>query len=150
MPSSGGEQGMLDRRAVQERPIPLSSYFEPDILTSHQYFKVFREKSHLGPEEKLMFAVLTDAIECFQKYLGANGRRRRNLFAEADAWICSRDSSSPYSFEQICEVLNMNPNYLRLGLMQWRVNHESQKNPRKRIREPLRYQYRVKHNRVTI
>jgi hypothetical protein len=97
-----------------------------------------------------MFAVLTDAIECFQKYLGANGRRRRNLFAEADAWICSRDSSSPYSFEQICEVLHINPNYLRLGLMQWRVNHESQKNPRKRIREPLRYQYRVKHNRVTI
>ena len=141
---------MLERRAVQERPIPLSWHFEPDTLTSHQYFKVFREKSHMGPEEKLMFAVLTDAIECFQKYLGANGRRRRTLFAEAEAWISSRDSSWPYSFEHICEMLNINPNYLRLGLMQWRVNHEGQKNGRKRIREPLRYQYRVKHNRVTV
>jgi hypothetical protein len=141
---------MMNRQAAQERPLPVSSYFEPDILTSHQYFKVFREKSHLGPEEKLMFAVLTDAIECYQKYLGLNGRRRRTLFAEAETWITSKDASWPYSFDHICEILNINPNYLRLGLLQWRVSHESQKNPRKRIREPLRYQYRVKHNRVTI
>lgn len=141
---------MLDRQAAQQRPVFAGSHFEPDVLTAHQYFKVYRQKSHFGPEEKLMFAVLTDAIECFQKYLGATGRRRRTLFAEAEAWISSRDSSWPYSFEHICEVLQISPNYLRLGLMQWRVNHESQKNPRKRIREPLRYQYRVKHNRVTL
>lgn len=141
---------MLDRQAAQQRPVFVGSHFEPDVLTAHQYFKVYRQKSHFGPEEKLMFAVLTDAIECFQKYLGATGRRRRTLFVEAEAWISSRDSSWPYSFEHICEVLQISPNYLRLGLMQWRVNHESQKNPRKRIREPLRYQYRVKHNRVTL
>lgn len=127
-----------------------TSHFEPDILSTHQYYKVFREKSHFMPEEKLMFAVLTDAIECFQKYLGATSRRSKKLFAEAEAWITSRDYSTPLSFEHVCEVLNINPNYLRLGLMQWRVNSESQEGPRKRIREPLRYQYRVKHNRVSI
>lgn len=140
----------MNKSTATDQTFRASSYFEPDILSSHQYFKVFREKSHFMPEEKLMFAVLTDAIECFQKYLGANGRRYRNLFAEADAWIKNRDCSTPFSFEHICEVLSINPNYLRLGLIQWRVTNESQKGPRKRIREPLRYQYRVKHNRVSI
>ena len=140
----------MNKSTATDQTFRASSYFEPDILTTHQYFKVFREKSHFMPEEKLMFAVLTDAIECYQKYLGATGRRCRNLFAEAEGWINNRDGSTPFSFAHICEVLNINPNYLRLGLIQWRVNSESQKGPRKRIREPLRYQYRVKNNRVTI
>ena len=133
---------------AQQSSIPVSSYSEPDILISHQYFKVFRQKSHFEPEEKLLFAVLADAIECFQKYLGVNGRRRRKLFLQAEAWIYSGDSSWPYSFENICEVLNIDPKYLRLGLIQWRVNHESQENPRKSRRKTLRYQNTVKSNRV--
>lgn len=131
-----------------ERPLPASVYFEPDILSGHQFFKIFRQKSYSEREEKLMFAVLTDAIECFQKYLGENSGRSRRLYGEAAAWIACRDSSWPYSFENICEALNINANYLRLGLMQWRINHESHKKFPKRLREPLRYQYRVKHTRV--
>jgi len=140
----------MNKSTATDQSFRAGVYFEPDILASNQYFKVFRQKSQFVPEEKLMFAVLTDAIECFQKYLGATSRRNRNLFAEADAWINNREASGPFCFEHICEALNINPNYLRLGLMQWRVTNESQKGPRKRIREPLRYQYRVKHNRVSI
>jgi hypothetical protein len=136
------------KSAPIERPFPASVYFEPDILSGHQFFKIFRQKSHSEREEKLMFAVLTDAIECFQKYLGENSRRSRRLYGEAEAWIACRDSSWPYSFENICDVLNINANYLRLGLMQWRINHQSHKKFPKRLREPLRYQYRVKHTRV--
>ena len=138
----------MNHLLAQQSSIPVSSYYEPDILISHQYFKVFRQKSHVAPEEKLMFAVLADAIECYQKYLGVDGRRRRKLFLQAEAWIYSGDSSWPYSFENICEVLNINPKYLRLGLVQWWVNHESQENPRKSRRKTLRYQNTVKSNRV--
>jgi hypothetical protein len=136
------------KSAPIERPLPASVYFEPDILSGHQFFKIFRQKSHSEREEKLMFAVLTDAIECFQKYLGENSRKSRRLYSEAEAWIACRDSSWPCSFENICDVLNINANYLRLGLMQWRINHQSHKKFSKRLREPLRYQYRVKHTRV--
>ena len=136
------------KSAPIERPPPAGVHFEPDILSGHQFFRIFRQKSHSEREEKLMFAVLTDAIECFQKYLDENSRRSRRLYSEAAAWIASRDSSWPYSFENICEVLNINANYLRLGLMQWRINHESHKKLPKRLREPLRYQYRVKHSRI--
>ena len=139
---------MVEATKATVQAIHSSSLFEPDALMTHQFSRVFRQKAHFEPEERLMFAVLTDAVECFQKYLGAGSRRSRTLFREAEAWIASRECSRLFSFEYICEVLNINPNYLRLGLTQWRVTHESQRNPRKRIRDPLRYQYRVKSNRV--
>ena len=140
----------MSKPHATEKSITPSSYFEPDILSGHQFFKVFRQKSRSEPEERLMLAVLSDAIECFQKYFNATGRRGRLLFANAEAWIASHDSSWPYSFEHICEALNINANYLRIGLMQWRIHNESGNGPRRRIREPLRYQYRVRHNRVSI
>lgn len=132
------------------REIRSFSVFEPDTLTSYQFSKVFRQKSHLGPEERLMFAVLTDAIECFQKYLGKHGRRFRTLFSNAEAWITNTDARELYSFDHVCDVLGINPSYLRFGLNQWRIEHESNRGARKRIREALRYQYRVKNNRVSI
>jgi hypothetical protein len=140
----------MNRASATIRSNPINSFFEPDILTSHQYFQLFRHKAHFDPEEKLMFGVLTDAIECFQKYYGANRLRHRRLFTEAEAWILRRDDAWPYSFGNICETLNIDPNYLRIGLMQWRVDHEVQRNTGFRIRKTLRYQNTVKQNRMCL
>jgi hypothetical protein len=126
----------------------VSSLFEPDILATHQFCRIFQKKGPFEPEEKLMFAVLTDAVECFQKYLGSKSPRCRALFTQTEAWIRSTESRWPYSFEQICQVLNISPSYLRLGLMRWRLAHEGSKISRQRIRAPLRYQYRVKKQRA--
>jgi len=142
---------MMNKAATAERPVQFRSFFEPDVLTSHNFFKVYRQKGHWGPEERLMFAVLTDAVECFQKYQGGQSRRARVLFAEAAEWIESRDSSWPFSFEQICQALNLNPGYLRTGLTRWRLSYGKGRPARMRIREPLRYQYhRVKQNRIRL
>lgn len=144
------EETMFEATSRSVREIRPFSPFEPDTLTAHQFANVFRQKSHLGPEERLMFAILTDAIECFQKYLGAPNRRCRNLFKEAEGWITNKDSGEFYSFEHVCEVLAISPSYLRDGLNRWRIDHENVRGLRRRIREPLRYQYRVKNNRVSI
>ena len=80
----------------------LGSLFEPDILATHQFCRVFKKKGYFEPEERLMFAVLTDAVECFQKYLSSKSPRCRGLFTQADAWIRSTESRWPYSFEHIC------------------------------------------------
>ncbi len=140
----------MNRATATIQSNPINSFFEPDILTSDQYFKHYRHKAHFDPEEKLMFAVLADAIECFQKYYGANTHRRRRLFTEAEAWISTPDNTWPYSFENICEALNIDPNYLRLGLTRWRIQHEAQRNTGLCIRKTLRYQNTVKQNRVCI
>ena len=134
---------MVESSSRAVRVVYSNSLIEPDALSAHQYGRVFRQKAHFEPEERLMFAILTDAIECFQKFFAAKSRRGQSLFREAEAWIISRDGSGLFSFEHICDVLNINASYLRLGLMQWRITHEPSKGS-KRLREPLRYHYRMR------
>jgi len=124
--------------------------YEPDADSQYQYLHVFRQKPHTIAEEKLMFAVLTDAIECFQRYASATDAKSRALYNDAAAWISNPDTASPFSFENICETLRLNPSYLRLGLMQWHSKRVDKKPGSKRLREPLRYQYRVRHRRVSL
>lgn len=67
-------------------------------------------------ERSLMLAVLRDAVECYQKYALARDPRGRFEFEEARRWIDSPDRDWPYSFENICDVLDIDPLYLREGL----------------------------------
>jgi hypothetical protein len=85
----------------------------------------------------------------FQRYAGAADGKSLALFNNAAGWISSRDTAWPFSFENICESLRLNPDYLRLGLVQWRNKRVHRKPGSKRLREPLRYQYRVRHRRVS-
>jgi hypothetical protein len=127
-----------------------ASLFEPDILTKHEFLRVSRPRSRFEPEQRLMFAVLSDAVECFQRYAAAKNPEHRKLYRDAEAWINSENSRWPCSFESICEVLEIDPTYLRLGLMRWRATYQSRTTRHKRLREPLRYQYRVKRHRVCV
>jgi len=140
----------MKRTATAEsRFFNAGAYFEPDVLASFQYSKANRRRDHLIPEEKLMFAVLTDAVECFQKNISARSRRCRRIFNEAQMWIMNRDDRSTFSFEHVCEALQLSPSYLRMGLNRWRADQESPQSPHKRIREPLRYQYRLRNSRIS-
>lgn len=96
------------------------SLFQADSLAAHQYFNTLHRKDGLGPEKTLMLAVLEDAIFCFQKYLFAQDKGERRLFREAQDWILEEDKEEPFSFETICEVLGIVPNYLRQGLLRWK------------------------------
>jgi len=71
-------------------------------------------------EEGLMLAVLEDAIETFRMYVLAENKRGKRLFQEAEEWILEKDSDWFFSFENICGVLGLEPNYLRVGLMRWK------------------------------
>jgi hypothetical protein len=149
VPTTAHEKGGIVNNLAASIGEQRRSYlYEPDAISQYQYLHVFRQKPHTIAEEKLMFAVLTDAIECFQRYAGATDAKCRALHKDAAAWISNRDTASPFSFENICETLRLNPSYLRLGLMQWHNKHVHRKPGSKRLREPLRYQYRVRHRRV--
>jgi hypothetical protein len=97
----------------------LSFLFQPDMLLSHQYFATFRRKQ-LEPEKRLMLAVLEDAVACFQRYISARNRRERILFNDTKDWIHDENSYYLFSFENICEVLMLNPEYVREGLLRWK------------------------------
>ena len=67
-----------------------------------------------------MLAVLDNAVECFQKYVLARRQREKRLFQEAEAWILETDSDWFFSFENICETLQLYPDYIRQGLLCWK------------------------------
>ena len=139
---------MKNSEAAAARIFNTNAYFEPDILASFQFAKANRRRDHLHPEQKLMFALLTDAIACFQKYIGAGSRRGRRIFNEAESWIMNGDKLSPVSFEDVCEVLDLDPGYLRMGLTRWRADHQASRCSYKRLREPLRYRSRLANPRI--
>jgi hypothetical protein len=71
-------------------------------------------------EEGLMLAVLADAVEYFQKYVLAEDEKGKKLFQEEEEWILEKNSDWLFSFENICEALRLDPNYIRQGLLSWK------------------------------
>src|SRR5215475_9566452 len=71
-------------------------------------------------EERLMLAVLEDAVDYFQKYFLARNPRGKQLFQEAEDWFFDKDGEELFSFESICDALGLNPNHIRKGLLVWK------------------------------
>lgn len=95
--------------------------FQPDTMLPSQYFAAaLRRRGALKPERRLIIAVLQDAIECYQKHLFARDGKARQLYTDAEEWIHSEDRSHYFSYENLCEILEMNPEYVRRGLNAWR------------------------------
>ena len=67
-----------------------------------------------------MLAVLEDAVDSYRKHVGACDPREQACFLEAKEWFSSNDRSWLFAFENICDVLEMNADYLRDGLDRWR------------------------------
>ena len=42
------------------------------------------------------------------------------LFQQAEQWFLEKDSGALFSFVSICETLQLNPDYIRQGLMVWK------------------------------
>jgi len=96
------------------------SYHPPDTLLVEEFFSARRGKTFVLPEERLMFAVLEDALESFQQYCAAKNGTRRRLFQNAERWFFAPSSGWVFDFESICSVLRLEPDYVRKGLVQLR------------------------------
>ncbi len=95
--------------------------FQLDTLIPDQYLGTYKRRVQLAPERALMLALLQDAVVSFQGYVGAQDRRRRKLYLEAEEWLMSEDSHYLFSFENVCSELGLDPSYLRQGLLQWKA-----------------------------
>jgi hypothetical protein len=115
-----------------------------DPVAPFEYFRVFREKANFMPEEKLMFAVLNDAVECVTRYRNAKSGRYETLYRDARDWILTNDNASVFSFENICETLKIDPHYFRVGLQHWLEDPPAKSRHVKVWRQPVRYRSRVR------
>jgi hypothetical protein len=98
----------------------LAGLFQPDMLLPSQYFDRLRRRSEYDAERRLMIAVLEDAVDVYRKQAGAREHRGRQLFADAEEWIENRDRTWLFSFENICDVLDIDASYVRRGLHEWK------------------------------
>ena len=95
--------------------------FQPDFLLPLQFFTGTRGKGCAEGERRLMLAILEDAVECFQKYLGTKEARGRQLYADAEEWFLSDDRSWLFAFVNVCEILGLQPDFIRQGLLTWKT-----------------------------
>ena len=109
--------------AFEEKALAI---FQPDTLIPAQYLATYQRRFHLDAERSLMFAVLQDAIVCFQDNFKATCKRKRSLYHDAEEWILSDDRFYLFSFENICEALGIDPAYVRQGLMRWKQSRQQQ------------------------
>jgi len=115
---------MLDPVVTAEDPF--SSLSETEIISPCQSYERIRRDPSEQPEKRLMLAVLEDAVKTFQDSLATVNHRRPRLLREVEEWFASTDVTWPFSFENVCTVLGIDPDSLRLGLSQWRVHQFAQ------------------------
>src|SRR5881296_656519 len=77
----------------------LAGLFQPDTLLPSQFFDRVRRRSEQA---------------------GARDPRGQALFREAEEWIGDPDRTWLFSFENICDVLGLDADYLRRGLRAWK------------------------------
>jgi hypothetical protein len=71
-------------------------------------------------EHVLADAVLREAIREYQKFARYQSRRAVKLFSDVDQWFSADDRDSCFSFINICQILDLEPTYIRTGLKMWR------------------------------
>jgi len=70
----------------------------------------------ITPGQRIMLAVLNDALSAFERGLRPRNANERQQFREVDRWIANTSTDWPFAFENVCGRLGINPDYLRDGL----------------------------------
>src|SRR5690348_5571812 len=87
--------------------------FEPYVVLPTQIADTL---ASLVGEKRLMAAVLADAIQLYLKHARNRTASGQILFRETERWIESGDRSWLLSFENVCDVLNVNAARVREAL----------------------------------
>src|SRR6266478_7988593 len=71
----------------------------------------------LGTNQKdLAAGVLKQAAQDLRRFHGATSAIERELYLDAYRWITSDDCAWPFSFLNVCQLLNLAPDVVRLEL----------------------------------
>jgi len=111
----------IEGAAVGDEPLDrLLNIFASDAILASQFFAMRKSVSaEHRPFRKLMVAVLLDGID---RFLGAgfyqahpDSRRGRERHESAE-WIFDEAAGAPFSFNWLCDGLDLDASYLRGGI----------------------------------
>jgi hypothetical protein len=92
--------------------------FESAAFSPEQFFANGLKAGE--PIERLMFALLDDAIRCYQANVGVQRPQARRALVEREKWLFGRPAHVPFSIESVCEVLQIDAPRLQRALLKWR------------------------------
>ncbi len=87
----------------------------PGTILPSQFFKLVGAQT-FSSEQRLLLAVLADAINVLSDYLASPNPLKRKSFHEASSWVFTRCLTSPLSFDHVCDALGMDFKSLRKRL----------------------------------
>jgi hypothetical protein len=121
---------------------------QADIILPSQYYGSVGSVG-LSGEQRLMLAVLVDAINVLQSWKGTGSARKRHNFAEAAQWVNTRGTSHPFSFDSVCDALEIDSELLRSRLSIWTIRPANLRShvglARLRLKELSRSQHMTIH-----
>lgn len=96
---------------------------EPDHMTPEQFSGMLRSFTWRNGEHRLIAAVLQDAIETFHKCAFSEKEAKKDQFSEVFRWVTDDQNHTLFAFNTICDVLDLDSDYLREGLLLWLEQH---------------------------
>jgi hypothetical protein len=93
-----------------------NNFLDADSMLPTQYFTGGQLPPFVQNEARLMLAILQDAVDSYQRHALTRDAAHREEFEEARKWIESEESEWVFSFENICNLLGINAEYVRDGL----------------------------------
>jgi hypothetical protein len=112
-PNSFGS-GNLSRMSREQLAAFLSAESNPQ---SAHFVTPPDEQTPPTPEKGLAVGVLKQAAYDLRRYRTATKAADRELYLDAHSWVTAYDSSWPYSFMNVCKLLDLCPEMVRADLL---------------------------------
>jgi hypothetical protein len=94
-----------------------NALLQAEVVLPVQFHGTPKGTAAFQPVRRLMLAMLADAIRCFRTNSGARQPVRRRDFAEAQSWIFSDKDDGFFSFNAVCDALEIDPKAVRKMLV---------------------------------
>ena len=106
----------------------LDARLVPLLVTPAQYYGGYVGRKSSGDSvQRLMLAVLVDAIHWFQSDSGRLPFHRKQICIEAREWLFQKGGTGPFCFETVCEAIDIEPSLLRRSLVRWKATSGSRR-----------------------
>jgi len=111
----GGENKPLSRMSREQLAAFLNA--ESGIAQSGHFIAPPADPTPPTPEKGLAVGVLKQAAYDLRRYRTATKAADREVYLDAHSWITAYDSSWPYSFMNVCKLLDLCPEMVRADLL---------------------------------
>src|ERR1044072_7403487 len=116
-PSSHDVENRAEEPAPRLTPDQMEAFLNPSVNgNSGHFFVLPPEPASPAPEKDLALGVLKQAANDLRRFRSATKGVRRELYVDACDWVTANDYSWPYSFVNVCKLLHVCPEAVRIEL----------------------------------